>query len=335
MRAIRTTTKAVALASLLSFGSNSHAAECGSVSIADMNWASAEFAAYLDAFILEHGYGCDVEIVPGDTVPTTTSMIEKAQPDLAPELWLNSARDAIDRGKQEGKLLIAAAILKDGGEEGWWIPEYTAKQHPELKTVQDVLQRPDLFPHPEDKERGGFMTCPAGWGCEVNNGNLTRAFEIDKHGFDMIDPGSAAGLDGSIAKAFDRKQNWFGYYWAPTAVLGKYPMKKLDFDAPFDAENWRSCITKPDCPDPKRSSWTVSEVSTMVTGKFARSAPADVMDYLGKRSFENALLNGILAWMSDNQAPGADGAERFLQKHEDVWSSWVSKDAAAKIKKAL
>ena len=37
-------------------------------------------------------------------------------------------------------------------------------------------------------------------------------------------PGSAAGLDGSIAKAYENKEPWLGYYWAPTAILGKYPM---------------------------------------------------------------------------------------------------------------
>ena len=309
--------------------------DCGDVSIADMNWASAEFAAHLDAFILKHGYGCNVKIIPGDTVPTTTSMVEKAEPDIAPELWMNSVRETIAQAKEEGKLQIAAAILKDGGEEGWWIPQYTADKHPELKTVQDVLDRPDLFVHPENKNRGGFMTCPAGWGCEVANGNLSKAFEFDKNGFDLIDPGSAAGFDGSIAKAYERNQNWFGYYWAPTAILGKYPMKKLDFASDYDAKNWDGCISKPDCPNPKRSSWTVSEVSTMITANFAQSAPASVIDYLSKRSFENKRLNVILAWMSENQAPGAEGAERFLKDHEEVWSQWVSDKAVGRIKAAL
>ena len=50
-----------------------HAA-CGKVTIADMNWASATLIAHVDSFILKHGYGCDTEIVTGDTMPTGTSM---------------------------------------------------------------------------------------------------------------------------------------------------------------------------------------------------------------------------------------------------------------------
>ncbi len=40
-----------------------HAADCGTVTIAEMNWASAEFAANLDKIILEEGYGCNVELI--------------------------------------------------------------------------------------------------------------------------------------------------------------------------------------------------------------------------------------------------------------------------------
>ena len=60
---------------------------CGKVTIAEMNWASAELMANVDKIILEKGYGCEVELVAGATMPTFTSMNEKGMPDIAPELW--------------------------------------------------------------------------------------------------------------------------------------------------------------------------------------------------------------------------------------------------------
>ncbi|MEZ9417351.1 glycine betaine ABC transporter substrate-binding protein, partial [Vibrio sp. 10N.286.49.E1] len=86
---------------------NANAGECGSVTIADMNWNSATLIANIDQFILEHGYGCDAELIPGDTMPTGTSMIEKGQPDVAPELWSNSLKDALDKGVAEKRLRYA------------------------------------------------------------------------------------------------------------------------------------------------------------------------------------------------------------------------------------
>ena len=57
-------------------------AGCGSLTIAEMNWASAELMANVDKIILEKGYGCDVELVAGATMTTFTSMNEKVNPML-------------------------------------------------------------------------------------------------------------------------------------------------------------------------------------------------------------------------------------------------------------
>ena len=309
-------------------------ADCGRITIADMNWASAEFAAYIDKIILEEGYGCEVELVPGDTMPTATSMMEKAEPDIAPELWINAVRTALDRAVDEGRLVYAAEILKDGGEEGWWIPDYIAEANPDIKTVEDALARKDLFPNPEDEDMGAFYGCPAGWNCQLTTANLFRAYDGEGKGFELVDPGSAAGLDGSISKAYERKQGWIGYYWAPTSILGKYPMTKLDFGVPHDAEHWNSCTALADCANPKKNSWPKSEVYTVVTPRFAKASP-EGMAYLKKRGWSNKVANEVLAYMSDNNYTGEDGAYYFLEKYPELWMEWVSPEVAAKVKSAL
>ena len=44
-------------------GGTPSAAECGDVTIASMNWQSAEVLANLDKIILNVGYGCNAEVV--------------------------------------------------------------------------------------------------------------------------------------------------------------------------------------------------------------------------------------------------------------------------------
>jgi len=309
-------------------------ADCGRVTIADMNWASAEFAAYIDKIILEEGYGCEVELVPGDTMPTSTSMMEKGEPDIAPELWINAVRTALDRAVAENRLVYAAEILKDGGEEGWWIPQYIADAHPDIKTVNDALKHPELFKHPELSGKGAVYGCPSGWNCQILMENLFRAYKGEQAGFELIDPGSAAGLDGSIAKAYERKQPWLGYYWAPTSILGKYPMKKLSMGVEHNNDEWNKCTSQPNCADPKPNAWSRSEVYTVVTPRFAQSSP-EGMAYIKKRGWSNPVANEVLAYMSDNQYTGEDGARYFLKKYPDLWKDWVSADVAAKVKGAL
>ncbi len=111
----------------------------------------------------------------------------------------------------------------------------------------------------------------------------------------------------------------------------------LDFGIPFAGkENWDGCIVKPEqeCANPKPSAWTKSEVHTVITDSFKKRV-GPVGDYFASRIFPGPIMNGMLAYMADQQATGEDAAIEFLVKHEDVWAKWVSTDAAKKIKASL
>ena len=136
-----------------------------------MKWQWAEGLAEVDRVILSSGYGCEVEIVPGDTMPTLTSMMEKGKPDVAPEAWVNAVREPLEAAVREGRLHFAARSLQDGGVEGWWIPKYVADAQPGIKTIDDALKRPDLFPAPEDDGKGAVHNSPPGWNCQLTTGN--------------------------------------------------------------------------------------------------------------------------------------------------------------------
>jgi glycine betaine/proline transport system substrate-binding protein len=263
-------------------------------------------------------------------------MNEKGKPHVAAELWTNTVAEPLAVAMSEGRLhsAIKGPITELG--EGWWVTPETLERNPGFKTVLDILERPDLFPDKEDPSKGAFIGCPAGWGCQLSNQSLFQAFEMEKKGWVLVDPGSQAGLDSSMAKAAQRGENWFGYYWSPTAPIGKYKMQLMDFGVPFAGnDNWDGCIAKgPEgCSDPKPSAWTESVVQTVVTSEI--KAMPNVMSYFGKRIYPGPVMNGMLVYMEENQSTGPDGAVEFLQKHEDVWTKWVSSDVAAKVKKAL
>lgn len=310
------------------------AQDCGDVTIASMNWQSAEVLANLDAFILEHGYGCNAEITIGDTVPTITSMVEKGEPDVAPEGWIDLLPEIVQGGIANGKIVSTGTSLSDGGQQGWWIPKYLADAHPDIKTIGDALGHPELFPDPEDPGKGAVINGPQGWGGANVTAQFFKAYGAADKGFVLVDSGSAAGLDGSLAKAYERGEGWMGYYWEPTSLLGKYEMVKLGFDAPFDEAEWKRCNSVPDCPDPKLNTWPVDRVQTLVTTGFAERA-GPVLDYFKARHWDNATVNQLLAWMTDNQATGEDGALHFLENNPDIWTQWVSPEVAEKVKAAL
>lgn len=309
----------VASAIALSMPGAAHAA-CGKVSITEMNWASSQIITEVSKFLMEQGYGCSVEKVPSATTTSVASLAENGEPDIVTELWLNSTGDVYAKLEAEGKVTRLADVFNPGGVEGWWIPEYLAKAHPELTTVKGIMANPELV-------GGRFNNCPDGWGCRIVNDNLIKALGM-RDGVEIFDHGSGETLATSIAAAYEDKKPWFGYYWGPTAVLGKYKMTKVsigDIDKKAHAAN-----SNKDNANPGVSDFPPAPVLTVATKALAEREP-EVAELMGKVSFDVSLLSELLAWQKNNSASAEEAAVYFLTTESGVWSKWVNDDAKAKL----
>lgn len=300
-------------------------ADCGKFTMAGLTWGSASILGAIDKAVLEQNYGCEIEFIPGGTVPSFTSMNEKQYPDVMGELWPNAAGiDLYNKAIDGGRVVELADASPIGGvAEGWYILPNILKTNPELTTLEAVLARPDLFPHNEDPSKGGFVTCPPGSGCQISNSNLFVANKMKEKGWDMIEPGSYAAEDATISKAAQRDKPWFGYYSAPTAFIGKYGLVQLDWGVDFAGQDNWNCITKPDCPNPQPSSWTSSFVRTIFTKKFDEKVTPEVKHYFTTRVIPGDMMNNLLLYMEDNQATPEEVAEYFVEKHKALVSTWI------------
>ena len=298
---------------------SSASAACGTVTITEMNWASSAVITAVSSFLMEQGYGCTVKKVPTSTVPALTSLAETGQPDILTEVWPGVA-DVYYKLEKEGKIIKVADVLTDGGVDAWWIPDYLAEAHPELKTIDGVLKNPKLV--------GKFNNCPVGWGCRTSSDNLIKAFELEKNGIEIFNHGSGETLAASIAAAYTAKEPWFGYYWAPTGVLGKYKMVPIDM-GPVDVEKAK-CNATVDCATPSKTGWPKATVLTTMAKPFYDKNP-ELVALMSKVSFTNAVMNELLAWQEDNKATADETAVYFLTNHKDIWQAWLSDDAKGKI----
>lgn len=336
MKLVKKSYLAAMTVALSAVGTGVAQAECGNVTISEMNWASAQAAARVDQFILANGYGCNAETLPGDTVPTATSMSEKGSPDIAPELWMNTVKDQIDEAVAADRLVIVGDVLEDPAKnagEGWWIPQYMVDKNPELATIEGVKKNPDLFKDPEDPSKARVVGCPSGWACQINTNNLYKGFDMEEAGFNLVDPGSGAALSGAITKAYNRGQGILTYYWSPTSLLSKLDMVRVDM-GPYDAKEYEACTGSADCVDPKPNSFPVTEIKTVVSTEFANNNQAP-MGYLKSRVWTPEAFGAVLEYMEEEQADGQAAAEWFLQNNPDEWTKWVPADVAAKVKAAL
>ena len=317
---MKTFVYAAGFASVAALSATAAQAECGNVSITEMDWASSQVVTAVASFLMEQGYGCTVQKVPSSTVPALTSLAETGEPDILTEVWANST-PAYEPLRAAGKLIELGDVLSDGGVEAWWIPAYLAEAHPELTTWEGVIANPELV-------GGRFHDCPSGWACDIINNNVLKALNIESTGLERFQHGSGETLQTSIAAAYADKAPWFGYYWAPTAVLGKYPMVQVTVGE-YSAEG-HACNGDVDCATPAVSAYPQSKVVTAVSGPFAEREPA-IVELLKNVSFTNAQMGEVLAWRLDNNASNEEAAVYFLTNYKDVWADWLNDEAKGKL----
>lgn len=307
---------------------------CGTdrtIDIAEMTWPSAAALAHIHATILDKGFGCTVEIVTGDTVPTSSSMLSRGTPAVAPELWTSAIEQPWKDGIAEGKVVQLADAITDGTVEGWFIPRYVQEANPELVTAEDAIARPDLFPDPEQPDQGRLYSCPPGWACELSTSALFEAYDMEDT-WNLFSPGSGGALDASIARAFLRNEPILFYYWGPTAILGKYDAVQLDLGEPNQAVY--ACNTDPECEQPAGKTAYPSSPAVIGAAKWITDAPA-VADYFSKVGLSNAQISALLVYGDENKADAAATAENFLKTEEDTWTKWVPAEVADKVRASL
>ncbi len=326
---------AIVIVYALLAGSNSVFAKgCGDIIIADMNWATAQITTAVDAYILSEGFECNVEFSSTDVIPALASMRDTGKPDLIPELWINAVLPQIEQAVASGSIKLAGEVLADGGVQGWWIPSYIATAHPEIKSIADALARPDLFPSPNDESKAALHNCPIGWECQIATANLFQAYGATEAGFELINEKSAAGLNASLATAYETNVGWLGYYWTPTSLLGRYEMVKLDDAVAHNSQQWEECTSIEQCGDPKPNAWPSNSANSLVSQAFAENE-ISATSYVSSRQWTNSILNLLLAWRANNQASSEEVAQHFLLEHENLWTQWVPSDVSARLKVAL
>lgn len=301
---------------------------CGTdrnIDIAEMSWESATVLANIHDIILSEGFGCDTELVPGDTVTTSASMMGRGEPALAPELWMSSIEQKWDEAEADGSVVELGAAITDGTEEGLWIPRAVAEEYG-IETMEDVLEHADLFPDPESPGKGRVYSGPPGWAAELAVASTYEAYgmEDDWTLFSVAD----ATLQAAIKRAFTREEPILFYYWSPASIMGQVDAVKLQMPA-FDEATY-TCNTDADCDESGKTDWPSSRVILGAASWLPEEAPA-VADYLSKAGLPGAKISELAAYGEANDASSRETAEHFLRDQQDVWTDWVPEDVAQRV----
>lgn len=321
-----------ALVSVLAWGAATAAHARDNVVFVDWAWQSAVVHNRIAAFIVEHGYGYDTDHVMADTIAGIQGM-RRGDVDVAMEVWFDNAPEVWRPTLEEG-LAIDLGDNFLAAPQGWYVPTYVIEGDPErgiepmapdLRSVFDLPKYWELFRDPEVPTKGRFYNGITGWVQSEYNVMRLETYGLDDT-FENFYPGSQAAADASIARAFERGEAWFGYYWEPTWIMGKYDMTLLE-EPPYNPDCWTEEAGF-GCAFP------FTDVKKFVGKPFYDRAP-ELVEFIAAYKTDLEHNNAILAFMQEREAEPEEAALWFLRTFESVWTEWVPADVAARVRAAL
>lgn len=279
----------------------------------DVSWDSVQVHNRIVAFIIENGFdGYKADFMPGDTMPIINGIIQ-GDIDVDMESWHSNVPELYEKGIASGDLIDLGKNMPDA-PQGWWVPRYLVEGDdaaaPNLKSVKDLVQYAELFKDPEDPSKGLVYGGVAGWGQLAISEEIFNENKLEET-FNFGIAGSNAALAGTMAGAYKKGEPWVGYYWAPTAIMGKFDMVRL-----------------------KGSEYEAALVNILVNKDMPEKAP-EIVEMLKKYSTTVADNNEFLSQMDENDWTTEEAAKWFLQNKEAIWTPWISPEAAEKVKAAL
>lgn len=307
------------------------------VMFAGLNYDSALFHNAVARFIIEKGYGCQTDALPGDVIPLLTGA-GKGDVDIVMEIWRDNVAEAWTKAEEAGNV-SQIGVNFDDAVEGWFVPTYVIEgdaergiepMAPDLKSVDDLPKYTELFEDPEEPGKGRFYNCPSGWVCEKVNSAKLGAYDLDDD-FTNFRPGTGAALSAAIASAHKRGKPALYYYWGPTWVMGLYDSTRLEEPA-YDKSIFDALKTEEN--PTKATAYPQSTITIGVNNDFKAAAPT-LISFLTNYETSNALVSEMLAYMQENNEKPDGAAMHFLKSKPDVWKAWVPADVAARVESAM
>ena len=307
-----------------------NASEKEAITIADGGWDSMQLHNYIAAFIIENGYDYPVDFVNGSSIATFTGL-RKGEIDVYMELWYVNLEEPYLEALDAGEIVqLSANMVTD--DQGFHVPTYVIEGDPEngiepmapdLKTVEDLKKYPELFGDPEDPSKGVVIGAPSGTVIDKILQEKVNTYGLSGT-YNYFTPGSSGAVTASLAKAYMNHEPWVGYQWSPTWAMAKFDMTLLEepaYDEEIFNENYGTKF-------PENPAYVAAHAD------FPEKAP-EIAEFLSNYQTSTEITGDALLYMEENDASAEEAAIWFLEYYEEVWTQWLPKDIAARVKAAL
>ncbi|MCP4349459.1 MAG: ABC transporter substrate-binding protein [Desulfobacterales bacterium] len=297
---------------------------------AGLNWGSVRLGNSIARFIIESGYDYPTYSAPGSSVPLFHSL-RKGDVHVYMEVWLPNTQELCDKALAEKQVTDLGLNFRNA-VQGWFVPRYVVEGDsdrgikpvaPGLKSVNDLEKYCRIFASKDQPGTGRLIDGSPGWFSYKIGCMKLRAYRLDDK-FVQVASGSESALFAELSKAYQAGEPVLVYMYGPSWPMAKFDLIQLK-EPGFTQQCWST---------DKKCAFPPNQVKKFVHIDLPRRAP-EVAEFLGNFKMDRDEISRTLVTMKENNLKPESAAQAWLKKNEDVWSQWVSGNAARNVKKAL
>ena len=290
----------------------------------DLDWTSAQLQNRIAQYIVEKGYGHPTKALFGSTLPLFQGL-RKGDSDVTMEIWLPNQVEAWEEAQTAGEVASAGESLSKIWQSAFVIPAYLQEEYPDLDSVEDLKEErfKTLFATAETGGKARLVSCLIGWACESVNQAQVESYGLAEH-IHIVNPGGREIANSELFGLYADKQPWLGYQDSVNDPVLMLDLARLE-EPEYSDECWLTT---------KACAYEDATILIGINPDLPARAP-EVVDMLRKWDMSIEVYTELAVWQIKNEADYIDTAVWWLNDKADVWSQWVTEEAAAKIKAAL
>ena len=299
--------------------------EKSTIVFSDLTWTSAQVQNRVAQYIVEKGYGYPTDVVLGNTLPLFQGL-RRGDSQVTLEIWLPNQVDAWNEALGNDEVVALGESLGKDWQSAFVIPAYLQEEYPDLDSWEDLKEDrfKELFATTETRGKVRLVSCVIGWACEEDIATQIMGYGLTDH-VHIVNPGDGAAANADLYGAYEKREPWIGYQWGTNDPALILDLVRLEEPA-YSDDCWATT---------KACGFQDSTVLIAVHPDLPTDAP-DVVEMLRNWGLNIEVYKSIAGWLNDNENANENQAALWwLSENSDIWSQWVTTEAAASIQAAL
>ena len=295
----------------------------------DNSYDSQRFHNAMAKLIIENAFeGYELTFSTASTTMNYESM-KNGDIDISMETWTDNFATYPD-DIRDG-IIINVGVVAEDSYQGLYVPRYViegdpsrgiAPMAPGLRSVEDLLRYPHVFPDDESPSRGRIYGSIPGWKADMILQSKYHYYGLDQS-FNYMRLGSEASLFASLMSAHNLGQAWVGYCYEPTWIAGKLDLVLLE-DAPYEPVAFHE----------GKTAFSSQQLMIISHSSFPAKAP-EIYGFLQNFSTGRALISKALAYLDESRASHDEVAVWFAKTHDEMLDDWLPAENARRLREYL